>query len=233
MEISCSTCAQKYTNDPLNGYYCDGETYKTLLGVTQALCTHACLTSPGCAALSYNSVTSNCSLAAQPCAKAEKSDNFMLMIFREEQGVDCKLWVQDEDGVVPDRMMTGAHSKQVVGRVAVDGDILVGQAVNPGGNWNTYIAHEGKQIYFPNEDLLTVHPNCTMAWVPYKAGDVLPHKAVVTGMLATGRRLYSTLSWHASAGYWCIGSYAEGDTAVYYAYHGSNAVTKFDILVSV
>ena len=72
-----------------------------------------------------------------------------------------------------------------------------------------------------------------MAWVPYTAGDVLPHKAVVTGMLATGRRLYSTLSWHASAGYWCIGSYAEGDTTAYYAYLGSNAVTKFDILVSV
>ena len=130
-------------------------------------------------------------------------------------------------------MMTGAYSNRAVGRVSVDGDVLVGQADIQGGDLNTHIAHKGEKIHFPNEDLLTVHPNCTMAWVPCKAGDVIPHTAVVTGMLASGRRLYSTLSWHASAGYWCIGSYAEGDTAAYYAYSGSNAVTRFDILVSV
>ena len=72
-----------------------------------------------------------------------------------------------------------------------------------------------------------------MAWVPYKAGDVLPMNAIVTGMLANGRRLYSSLSWHASPGYWRVGSYAEGDTVAYYAHGGSNAVNAFDFLVSV
>ena len=72
-----------------------------------------------------------------------------------------------------------------------------------------------------------------MAWVPYKARDALPMNAIVTGMLANGRRLYSSLSWYAAVGYWRIGSYAEGDTAAYFAHGGSNAVTEFDILVSV
>ena len=230
MDISGGVCTQKYTNTPLNGYYCASQTDTTLLGVTQALCTHACLTSPGCAALSYNGATGNCSLVTQPCASARKHDDSLLMILRDQQDIDCIVWVQDEDGVVPDRMLTDSYS---VGRVSVDGDVLVGQADRPGGNWNTYIAHEGNQIYFPNENILTVHPTCTVAWVPYKAGDILPHTAVGTGMLADDRHLYSTLSWHASAGYWRIGSYAEGDTAAYYAYSGSNAVTEFDILVSV
>ena len=146
--------------------------------------------------------------------------------------MDCAVWVWDQNGVVPDRILTGINNGQV-GRVLVGDDLLVGQAYKPGQNFNTYIAHNGNQIYFGNEDLLTVHPNCTVAWVPYKAGDALPMNAIVTGMLANGRRLYSSLSWYATAGYWRIGSYAEGDTAAYFAHGGSNAVTEFDILVSV
>ena len=182
--------------------------------------------------MSYNPVTSTCLLAAQPCVKAEKHDEFMLMIFRELEHVDCVVWVRDQSGVVPDRMLTGQHNAQV-GRVVVGKDLLVGQAYKPGENWNTYMAHNGNQIVVQNEDLLTVHPNCTVAWVPYKARDALPMNAIVTGMLANGRRLYSSLSWYAAVGYWRIGSYAEGDTAAYFAHGGSNAVTEFDILVSV
>ena len=59
----------------------------------------------------------------------------------------------------------------LVGRVTVGDELLVGQAYNPGQNWNTYIAKDGNQIHFPNEDFLTVHANCTMAWLPYTAGD--------------------------------------------------------------
>ena len=181
--------------------------------------------------MSYNPVTSTCLLAAQPCVKAEKHDDFTLMIFRELEYVNCVVWVRDQYGVVPDRMLTGPDDAQV-GRVSVGDDLLVGQAYTPGQNWWTFIAQNGHEIGYPNEDLLTVHSNCTMAWVPYKVGDVLPHKAIVTGMLATGRRLYSALSWHA-AGYWRIGYYAEGDIAAYYAASSSHTATEFDILISV
>ena len=72
-----------------------------------------------------------------------------------------------------------------------------------------------------------------MAWVPYRAGDVLPMNAIVTGMLANGRHLYSSLSWYTGLGYWRVGSYAEGNTAAHFAHGTSHAVTEFDILVSV
>ena len=146
--------------------------------------------------------------------------------------MDCVVWVRDQYGVMPGRMLTGPDDAQV-GRITVGSDILVGQAYKPGENWNTYIAHNGNQIVSRNEDLLTAHPNCTVAWVPYKAGGVLPMNAIVTGMLTNGRRLYSSLSRHKPAGYLSVGSYAEGDTAAYYAHGGSNAVTEFDVLISV
>ena len=230
--IATAYCKQRHTNRPLNGFRCNGQPFTSPRGVTQTSCAHACVTSLSCSAMSYNPVTSACLLAEQPCVKAEKYDDFMLMIFRHQQHVDCVVWVRDQYGVMPDRMLTGPDDAQV-GRITVGGDILVGQAYKPGENWNTYIAHNGNQIYFPNEDLLTVHPNCTVAWVPYKAGDTLPMNAITTGMLANGRRLYSSLSWYAAAGLWRVGSYADGDTAAYFAHSGSNAVTVFDILVFV
>ena len=117
--------------------------------------------------------------------------------------MECTVWVRDQAGTIPDRVVTHKAFSHVA-RIAVGGDIL-----------------------------LTVHPNCTMAWVPYTAGDVIPRKAIVTGMLANGRRLYSILSWHAAVGKWIAGVYAEQDAAAYYPYTDSNAVTQFDILVFV
>ena len=181
--------------------------------------------------MSFSAVTGTCLLSEQPCLKVEKHDDFMLMIFREQGHVDCVVWVRDQSGVVPARMITGPDNAQI-SRVSDDGELLVGQAYNPGQDWYTYIAEDGNWMRFSNEDLRTVHSNCTMAWVPYKAGDSLPRKTVVTGMLADGRRLYSSLSWHTSC-CWRIGSYAEGDTAAYYMHGGSKAVTDFDILVEV
>ena len=224
-------CNEIYTNKPLDGYYCH-EWYSTMDGnVTQELCTRACLISQECAAMAYNPANGVCLLVAVPCVMALKHGEFMLMVFRKQEHVNCAVWVRDESGVIPNRILSLGDSH--VGRVYNNGNLLVGNANQPEQNWNTYIARDGQQIHFLTHDLLTVHPNCTMAWLPYNAGDSLPPKAVVTGGLANDRRLYSSLSFHAPANKWLIGTYAERDTAAYYAYSGSNAVTQFDILVVV
>ena len=115
-------CKQRYTNRPLNGFYCNGQNYTHPHGVTQASCVHACITSPSCFAMSYNPMASTCLLAKQPCVKAQKHANFMLMIFRELEYVNCVVWVRDQYGVVPDRMLTGPDDAQV-GRVSVGDDL--------------------------------------------------------------------------------------------------------------
>ena len=224
-------CKQRHTSRPLNGFRCSGLNYTSPRSMNQASCVHACMTSPSCSTMSFSAVTGTCLWSEQPCVKAEKHDDFMLMIFREQGHVDCVVWVRDQSGVVPVRMITGPDDAQI-GRVSAEGELLVGQAYRPGQDWYTYIAEDGNWMIFSNEDLLTVHSNCTMAWVPYKAGDSLPREAVVTGMLANGRRLYSSLSWHTPC-CWRIGSYTEGDTVAYYVHSGSKAVTDFDILVEV
>ena len=103
--------------------------------------------------------------------------------------MDCVVWVPDQSGV-PDRMLTGPNDAQV-GRVSVRGDLLVGQAYVPGRNYKTYTAQNGSEISFPNEDLLTVHPNCSVAWVPYKVGDVIPQKSYEYHAVSSNYRLQS------------------------------------------
>ena len=154
------------------------------------------------------------------------------MVFRHEENMECTVWVRDQAGTIPDRVVTHDAFSHVA-RIADGGDTLVGSGHDPGEDGLTYIASVGQVTSYPNQDFLTVHPNCTMAWVPYTAGEVIPRKAIVTGMLANGRRLYSTLSWHAPVGKWIAGVYAEQDGTAYYPFTDSNTVTQFDILVFV
>ena len=226
------TCNHKYTNRPLDGYYCDGQKYRTTDKIGEAMCKQACFKSRECGAMSYNPMSDTCMLATQPCALAKRHDRYRLMIFRQQEQIECAVWVRDQPGVIPVRIVTPGTDAHV-GRIAVGDEVLVGNGNLPGQNWQTYIAHKGRQVSYPNQDFLTTHSNCTMAWVPYTAGDVLPRNAIVTGMLANGRRLYSSLSWHAPISKWISGVYAEKDDAAYYAYAGSIAVRSFDILVSV
>ena len=233
MEVQSSAlCNPKYTNQPLNGYYCNEYEYAQIDKVREDICKRACFQSEECGAMSFNPVSDTCLLATQPCSLAAKHDEYRLMVFRLQEHVDCAVWVRDQAGIVPARMVT-TGSAGYVARIAVNGNVLVGNGNNPGQNWNTYIAHEGKQIYYRNQDFLTVHPNCTMAWIPFTAGNVLPRNAIRTGMLANGRRLYSSRSWHAPGNTWVAGVYAEDDTAAYYPYSTSNPATSFDILVHV
>ena len=154
-------CIESYANNPLNGFQCTDDKYGFYANVTQGLCTWTCLTSQQCAALSYNPLYGTCLLASQPCVLASKHDEFMMMVFRKQEIVSCAVWVQDEAGVIPDRVLPprdGCH----VGKVSVNGDLLVGNANLPGQNWNTYIAYKGGNTQYPTEELLTIHPDCAM-----------------------------------------------------------------------
>ena len=71
--IISAFCNLGYTNSPLDGFYCDGQSNKPPYGVTQASCVHSCIRSSSCTTMSYNPVISVCLLAKQSCVKAEKN----------------------------------------------------------------------------------------------------------------------------------------------------------------
>ena len=221
-------CVQQFSNTPLNGFYCGGQNHTANGNNAKGSCKLACITSTTCFSVSFNPVTKTCVLSEVPCVTATSLNGFELMIFRDKQDVNCAVWVPDEPGVLDNNRLLYVKNNGV-GRVSVNGDLLVGRADKPGENWNTYIPQPStdSQIWYGTEELLTVHPDCTMAWVPHTAVDILHPRSIATGMLADGRRLYTIRALHPPANIvWCIDVYTEGDTAGYFDHGGSNTVTK-------
>ena len=153
-------CNDRYTNRPLDSYYCNGGEYANLSDVTLGFCRWACLKTQRCRTISYSPLSGICLLASQPCVMAQKHEEFMLMLFRDLEHVDCTVWVQDMVGAVPDRILTTINYGHV-GRVTSGGntgsgnipvDLLVGQANRPGENWKTYIAQGGRRWSSPTTD---------------------------------------------------------------------------------
>ena len=52
-KIISAFCNLGHTNLPLDGFNCDGQSYKLSHGVTQAFCVHSCITSSSCTTMSY------------------------------------------------------------------------------------------------------------------------------------------------------------------------------------
>ena len=188
--ITVWLCMQKITNAPLNGFHCGGRNHTVNGNNAKGACTHACITSTECSSLSFNHVTETCVLSEVPCVTATRLNGFELMIFRDQQDVNCAVWVPDEPGVLDNNRLLYVKNNGV-GRVSVNGDLLVGRADKPGQNWNTYIPQPSTdiQVWYRTQELLTVHPDCTMAWVPHTAGE-LQRGCLLTAGVYTPSELY-------------------------------------------
>ena len=94
--------------------------------------------------MSYNAVNSTCLMAAQPWVKAQKHDDFMLMIFCHEEHVNGVLWVREQHGIVSNRMLT---SPKLI-RVLMGRNRIVSQA-------NTHEENQGSPLCKSNGTLFS------------------------------------------------------------------------------
>ena len=96
----------KYTNRPLNGQFCNGNFYENVTDMSQHWCLHRCLSNSQCATLSYNPVGYYCLLGYEACSSATLHPEFMLMVFRELEQLDCISCVPRDDASTTDRLLT-------------------------------------------------------------------------------------------------------------------------------
>ena len=100
--MSAPSCSQKYTNRPMQGYYCNCP-YQTNITVTSHhYCTYRCISDSQCRVLSYNTVHYYCLLSMEPCVVADEHPDCMLMVFRLSETEQCVSW---ETGNIPRRMV--------------------------------------------------------------------------------------------------------------------------------
>ena len=184
---------RKYTHRPWDGYRCNNGYYARINTSHQQLCTDICIREPQCLVLSYNVVERQCFLNSEPCALAERQSDFLLMVFRWHEDVQCVHWIPppNTDIHIPTRLVENKPEQSA--RCAV-GRMRRGMDIHPAhiridGKGHAVI--DGGLLFGMDFDVLSLSYNCVFAWLPYTAGDNLPRGTVVTGFLSDIGLTYS------------------------------------------
>ena len=219
----------KYTHRAANGYYCASDYISNYTAIEHQRCVAHCITNPYCWVLAYNSRGKYCLLGTHPCVTAEVDNDFRMMAFRKHEYLCCIQWVWSDGSSYPNRTVEQVRPKyQAVARRPIDGEIYIGRS-NPGSG-NIYVARNDKATNYPDYYLLVVSEACSVAWVPYTAGNALPRGAVEAGYLNSLGGTYCMRAGHKRYFY---GYYAPSNGLGYYAWYGSKTTTQMDILVQV
>ena len=147
--------------------------------------------SNACFLLAYQQQRHICSLGEKPCAIAEPRGDYMTMVLRNDVAQECLVWDQWDGSSDLPRAVRSNFVPRVVARKVQGNTIYVGtmNAPRPGNGYG-YFAINGMIEEIQDAEALSVHPNCTLAWMSYTPGDPLPKQAVVTGSIE-GREAYS------------------------------------------
>ena len=217
-----------YTRRPLDGYFCSTGQYASVGQIDQLACTRSCILHTSCMFLMYNPKNKVCLhlQGSQPCYLATPDPEIMIMRFRPSLQEQC---------VVPstqsnDRLLrTSIGYYRILSRKYKYGVLCLGLSLADG---NFYFAGPDTTTVCPDVpiEIMAVHPSCTVAWVTYTAGEVLPRGAIVMGYWH-GKPSFSTR--HADGPEQSFGWYVEGNDVATYDYLYRRTATTFEILVSV
>ena len=154
------------------------------------------------------------------------------MVFREtERHPNCISWIRSNEAAV-DRIFTATMGyRYILGRLSEGNDQIPGFS----RYGRLYIADLDikRERWVSEFSVLVVSPSCTLAWVPYKAGDSLPDGAQQAGVL-NGVAVYSIMVPLEEIGIQRFGFYVIGEDVGHYASYGDNYnTTDMYILVPV
>ena len=82
-------------------------------------------------------------------------------------------------------------------------------------------------------ELLSVSPNCSLAWMPYTTGNTVPAAALKLGYVTGKGPTYSIRVYRPDLNTDKFGMYAAVDKIAYYPYKGARSATEVDILIQV
>ena len=203
----------KYTQLPLDGYHCLDESYSlhhNISGIDQFGCVRQCILSYECTILMYNLHNGVCVLGAQPCAVTEPHGQLMTMVFREEETLECLVPQAVSELDSGSRLIT-IWNRRSLARVERGGNIYVGHSNTPdgGNNWGYFRFGSEQFRGITDHFLLTVSPQCSVAWLPYTAGQPIPFRAVMCGML-NGKQVYTLRGTNPTSAEYQFAMYVSG-----------------------
>ena len=219
-----------YTRLPLDGCYCNTGLYDDVGQLDQLTCTRSCIMSATCILLMYTPITNTCLhlRGVSPCPRAMPHPDSLIMRFRPLSQEQCLIPSLLSDNRL---VRTDSAVSRVVARKYKDGVVCLGTSNDYGGS-PFYFSGPDNPAVCPDVpmEIMAVHPSCTVAWVTYTAGDILPRGAIVMGYW-NGKPSYSTS--HFTGSEQSFGWYIEGNGVASYAFYGDQITAQFEILISV
>ena len=222
--LRCIACDFKFTKEPLDGHFCTVTSNNeiTLWQTDRPHCVLSCTLKNTCHYINHNPDTSQCILGFDQCETLVPMVGGTVSVFGPPRDT-CLLWGSANE---PGREQVNLPIR--AGRAFI-GDALVVGKVEPNGHfWGN---NEGVQVgKFDNDiEILTMDPACSVPWIPYVAGELLPAGVVNGGRLSDGSITYICRINH--YGILVIGNYNAGTKLAYYANAGPLTTTTMEILV--
>ena len=219
-----------YTRRPLDGYYCSTGLYQDVGQFDQLICTRSCIISTTCVLFIYNPHNRTCLHlhGSQPCHLATPHPEFMMMRFWSSVQDRCLISSTHSD---VRRIRSDTGSPRVLSRKYKDGVVCLGSS-NDRENSPFHFHGPVDSTICPDapKEIMAVDPSCTVAWVTYTAGNVLPRGAIVMGYW-NGKPSYSTRHYNGKEQ--SFGWYVDRNDVATYKYYGLKTSSLLEILIRV
>ena len=195
-----------------------------------------------CHLVSYNQQDGTCLMSQWPCVVLEPRPGFVSQAVRTSPDSECLQWVTFVSGSdYPARLVEVPSARVTVAIVKFphQGDLLPGKLEK----WSTpqvISVYNRQQLVFHLDstvEFLTVHPKCSLIWLPYSATTLgpLPYGAVIAGLKHDGTPLYPAKSFFVvpQTQEYTSGYYDPQTREAYFALFGAHFLHEIDILCVV
>ena len=194
-------CTNPVTEKPLDGYYCPVDTNTVQLSrIPHHLCTHYCVSVLQCPMFSYHETKDLCTVHKDICVEMLQGTGqvFSSVVLYEPRKHECISWMPYQ-GSIPDGERLVHMGTYYVLRLQYNNEILPGKLKRSNNLVKTVSLVNGitriQRVADSNMELIVVSAACSIARVPYVAGNQMPPGAVVGGQKANGEPLFVASLW--------------------------------------
>ena len=225
-----TSCDLRYTKQPIYGYraIASSNTDEIVLQIDQPQCVWKCLSMNSCRYISHNSGTGQCVLGLGKCESLAAVVGGTIYAFGPLRD-SCLQWSSTHD---PDRIQFEIPGVRRLARILTGETMLVGKFdISTEIFWANNEGVQVGPIYQTDQDIefLTADPACTLPWMPYTAGELLPAEAISGGYLPDRSVTYvSRVSYSGSP---IFGYYNAGSEFAYYEMYGVRTATSMELLI--
>ena len=213
----CRSCNDILRMANVSGHYCKDSGDMIPWFVSLYECTRLCIQKSTCTATNYNISENTCSLLSAPCPQASNDMAMVYTIFSDIPHDQCLEWLDFSPGLLTDERWAltkvgGDQLNRVVAKVEYGKDIYPAYMSPPHSKCFGTDGHvQFNSVEGHACQLLRVRDGCTIRFVHYTAGDIIPTYAVGLRSLSERTNRYIAIVQPiASRGKYVGGYYIEG-----------------------